>query len=175
MAWVDAKIVSRQNPPKPQEIQQAEDYVQRRAKPRFFADENFPAVATAVLRSMGAKVRTAQEARRCRHPDENHAAYALKHGLALVSCDRDFLNERRFPLIHCPAIFVFDFGNGTVEEIRGAYRCLMNIFYVPQFYDKWVKVDAHRDGWTEYCRFLNGTTSRSRFRLTRHGIQEWVA
>ena len=67
---------------------------------------------------MGGRVVTVQELNQMAHPDENHAAYALKHGYILVSCDRDYLDERRFPMIHCPALAIFDFGSGTREEIR---------------------------------------------------------
>ena len=37
-----------------------------------------------------------------------------------------------------------------------------------------VKIDAKRDCWSEYWRFLNGTTSRSRYRVHRGRLQEWV-
>lgn len=161
-------------PVSPREAREVLLYSSRRAKPRFLADENFPAKAVAVLRSMGARVVTVQEARTTGHSDENHAAYALRNGLVLLTCDRDFLNNRRFPLVHCPAIFVFDFGPGTAREVRAAFRCLAPVFRAPQFYDKWCKVDAHPDSWTEFTRFLNGTTSRTRFRVWRGSVQEWV-
>ena len=58
-------------------------------------------------------VLTAQEARLNGHPDENHAGFALKNGCVLLTYDRDYLDEQRFPLIHCLAIAVFDFGSGS--------------------------------------------------------------
>ena len=48
-----------------------------------------------ILREMGAKVVTVQEVGTRRHPDENHAAYALREGLILLTGDRDFLDKRR--------------------------------------------------------------------------------
>jgi predicted nuclease of predicted toxin-antitoxin system len=174
MGWVSAEVLCEKDPPKPKEAQEVLRYLARNAKPRFLADENFPAEAIKILREMDARVMTVQEARRRRHPDENHAAHALKKGLVLLSCDRDFLNNRLFPLIHCPAIFVFDFGDGTVEEMRQAFRCLAQVFLAPQFFDKWCKVDAHRDSWTQSQRFQNGTTARTRCRLWRGRIEEWV-
>jgi len=71
---------------------------------RFYADENFPYLATRMLRRFGAQVVTVQEADLRRHPDENHAAYALRYGYILLTCDRDYLDNRKFTLIHCPAI-----------------------------------------------------------------------
>ncbi len=141
---------------------------------RFYADENFPPVARQLLRKMGANVATAQDKGLKRHPDENQAAYALKNGYVLVTCDRDFLDDRKFPLVHSPALVVFDFGSGSVSEIRQAFNCLGTIQRIPQFYDKWIKIDAKRDSWTEHCKFLNGSTSRSRYRIHRGIMQEWV-
>jgi hypothetical protein len=65
-----------------------------------------------------------------------------------------------FPAIRCPAIVVFDFGSGLIEDIKLAFRCLRLILRIPQFYDKWAKIDAKAEGWTESMRYLNGATSR---------------
>lgn len=156
------------------EIRQVDEFIKRHAKVRFYADENFPSAATTILRNMGARVVTAQECNLRRHPDENHAAYALRKGYILITCDRDYLDERRFPLIHCPAIVVFDFGTGKSDEMRASFRCLRGMFMVPQFYDKWIKIDASRETWTEIARFLNGTTSRTRYRYNNGQLEEWV-
>jgi len=174
MGWVSLVESVRVNPPTDKEIQQVVDYRRRKAKARFYADENFPALAVATLREMKARVVTVQDVRLRRHPDENHAAYALKHGFVLLTCDRDYLNERRFPLIHCPAIAVFDFGSGSQEEIRRSFTCLRRVLSTPQFFDKWTKTDAGSDSWTEYSRTLDGSTSRSRYRVYKGDLQEWV-
>jgi predicted nuclease of predicted toxin-antitoxin system len=174
MAWVDSAVLAADNPASPKEVQEILRYVARKAKPRFYADENFPAQAVALLRRMGGRVETVQEARRSGHPDENHAAYALRNGLVLLTCDRDFLDNKRFPLMHCPAIYVFAFGQGTIQELRAAFRCLASVFDVPQLFDKWCKIDAGTESWTELVRFRNGSILRTRFRFGRRGIEEWV-
>jgi predicted nuclease of predicted toxin-antitoxin system len=174
MAWVDAQTLAEQTPPSQTEANEVQGYVARRAKPRFYADENFPQPAVLVLRKLGAKVLTAKEANQRHHPDENHTAYALRNGLILVTCDRDFLDNRRFPLMHCPAMYVFDFGSGTCREIKQAFRCLGPVFMVPQFFDKWYKVDAGRDSWTEWTRYQDGSKSRTRYRFWRSCLEQWV-
>lgn len=174
MSWMNVKDLVRANPPTRKEIAQGMEYRRRNAKVSFYTDENFPTKATQVLRTLRARVTTAQDEGLRRHPDENHTAYALKHGLGLLTCDRDYLDEARFPLIHCPAIVVFSFGSGSVREIRQCFACLKTMLGIPQFYDKWVKIDAKPDCWTEYSRFLNGTTSRSRYRVHRGQLQEWA-
>jgi hypothetical protein len=68
MPWVDASDVDAENPATEAEIAQVIDYSRRRAKPRFYAGENFPRAAVDILRSKGAKVVTAQEVRHRGHP-----------------------------------------------------------------------------------------------------------
>jgi predicted nuclease of predicted toxin-antitoxin system len=174
MAWIDLEVLVRKNPPTQKEVQQVLDFMALRAKARFYADENFPRQAVELLREAGARVRTAQEVGLGGHPDEKHIAYALKKVLVLLTCDRDFLDERRYPIIHCPAIFVFDFGSGSASEMKQAFRCLDGVFRAPQFYDKWWKVDAKRDSWIELVRHQDGSTSRNRRRLWGGTIQEWM-
>jgi predicted nuclease of predicted toxin-antitoxin system len=174
MAWVIIDKLVAKNPPTLREARQVLTYASRGAKARFYADENFPAKAVQVLRAMGAKVRTAQEVGLTRHPDENHIAYARRKGMILVTCDRDFLDEKRFPLIHCPATFVFDFGSASVPEIRQAFRCLASALRMPQFFDKWWKIDAKRDCWTELVRHQDGSMSRHRMRVFKGSVFEWV-
>jgi predicted nuclease of predicted toxin-antitoxin system len=174
MAWVNIEEWVKRNPPAQKEIRQVLDYRARRAMARFYADENFPAAAVQLLRKMGARVQTNQEAGLSGHDDGDQVAYALRNGLILLTCDRDYLDERRHPLIRCPAIFVFDFGSGSIEEMKQAFRCLESALQMPQFFDKWWKVDAKRDCWTETVRYLDGTTSRTRWRLWRGKLQEWV-
>jgi len=62
--------------PTEREKRQVEEFARRKAKSRFYADENFPQLATAILRRLKADVLTAQTNRRRGHPDENHAAEA---------------------------------------------------------------------------------------------------
>jgi hypothetical protein len=51
---------------------------------------------------------------------------------------------------------------------------LTKAFEAPQFYDKWMKIEASRSSWTEDARFLNGSTHRTRYRLFRGCVQEWI-
>ena len=124
MPWIDIEKTIADDETTEREIRQVIDFARRKAKPRFYADENFPELATAILRAFKADVFTVQEARLRGHPDENHTAEALRLGRVLITCDRDYLDERRFPLIHCPALVVCDFGRGTTGEIRDTFKCL---------------------------------------------------
>ena len=91
---------------------------------RFYTDERFPARAIELLRSVGARVQTADEANLSGASAEDHAAYARMRGMALLSLDRHFLDDRRFPPQRGPAIFVFHFGEGSLADMRRAFRCV---------------------------------------------------
>jgi predicted nuclease of predicted toxin-antitoxin system len=99
MPWIDLNVAA--DEPTEREKRHVYDYALRRAKPRFYADENFPSVAIKILSELGADLLTVRDVRRHGHPDENHAAEALRLGRILITCDRDYLNDRRFDCISC--------------------------------------------------------------------------
>jgi predicted nuclease of predicted toxin-antitoxin system len=171
--WIDCPSVPTDGEPSDREARELQDQIRRKKKLRLYADHNFPKGVVETLRGMGADVVTAEESGTARHPDENHVAAAKRLGRVLLTCDRDFLNERLHPLIHCPAIVVFDFGSGSTGDIARTLRCLNYIWMVPVFYDKWVKLDANREGWTEYVRFQDGSTNKQRCRFHRGRLQVW--
>lgn len=140
----------------------------------FYVDEHFPLCAVELLRSVGAAVQTAAEANLLGQPAQVHAAHALQHGVALFTCDRRFLDDGQFPLPHSPAIFVFQFGEGTPSDIRRAFRCLAPVLAETPLPTARCKVDAGRDSWTEH--FHRGDQVHTRTRRLWHGrVQQWVS
>src|SRR5262249_62277986 len=99
--WVDFEAEA----PKPKEAQQVFTYLKRKAKARFYADENFPEQAIALLRELGAKVQTSRQAGLSRRSDEDQLAYALSNGSGVATWACDFLDASRHPLTKRPAIF----------------------------------------------------------------------
>jgi len=157
------------------EDKELKNYVrQKKKKPRFYADEDFPPQAVEFIREVGLNVLTAEEAGKRGHPDENQLAEAKRQGRILLSCDRDFLNERRFPIIKSSTLVVFDFGARTEDEIVQALQCLAIIEEWPDFFERGVKIDAKTSEWTETHRFQEGITRRYRNRLHQGQLQEWV-
>jgi hypothetical protein len=71
MGWVDVHKVLEADPPADDEVEQVLEFTSRHAKPWFYADENFPAPALALLRNKGARVVTAQDAGLSGHADED--------------------------------------------------------------------------------------------------------
>ena len=146
---------------------------QKQKRPRFYADEDFPTRAVEIVREVGLNIVTAREAGKRGHPDENQLAEARRQGRILLSCDRDFLNDRRFPLIQSSTLVVFDFGTRTEDEIVQALQCLAVIEIFPEFFERSVKIDAKTSEWTATHRFRDGT-HRYRHRWHHDELQEWV-
>lgn len=71
---------------------------ERPGKVRLLADANFPVGIVKVLRKRGIEVRTAQELKINKLADEQILQEARKRGLYLITLDRDFWSDTRFPL-----------------------------------------------------------------------------
>lgn len=173
MAWFNTTDLEYEEPSK-REIEEIQRNLRARKKARFYADENFPATTVELLRRSNLDVVTVLERGKAGHPDENHLAEARKLGRIFLTCDRDFLDDRRFPLLQSPALVVFNFGSGTATEVQEALFCLNGILPAPQFYDTSVKIHASREEWTEIRRFPNGEVTRTRYRVRNYQLQEWV-
>ncbi len=68
MPWIDIQNLVREDEPTEREKQQVIDFARRKAKPRFYADENFPELAIAILRRFKADVLTVRETGRRGYP-----------------------------------------------------------------------------------------------------------
>lgn len=171
--WKDFSVPRADELPSEREIAQVREWARRRPKIRFLADENVPSRAIDVLERHGARVTTALDARLIGYPDQAYTAFARRKGLILLTCDRDFLNNEKFPLLRCPGIVICDFKRGDEMSIKRTFRCLRTAFAFPQAYDIWMKMDATPDGWSETMRYLDGTTSRARKRYHGGKLQVW--
>ena len=172
--WRDVISLAEQHPATIKGTAEVYASLAKGTKARFYADENFPPAAVRLVEQKGGRVHTAVQARMLGRDDEAHAAHARDHKLILLTCDRDFLNQTKFPLNQSPAIYVFNFGNGSAEEMKLALRCLHLPLAAPEFLDKWIQVDASVHEWTERARFMDGSTARTRYRFHRGRMEEWV-
>lgn len=157
------------------ESAQPGDHAAGAQSPRFYADERFPTLAIQLLRSAGAQVCTAAEADLLDQPAEAHASYALAHGLALLTCDPQLMDEQRFPLQRCPMVFVLDFGSGSLRDVRRTLRCLAPVLGGPGASGTRCKVEGESDAWVEHYRRADGSHARICRRLWRGRMQAWIA
>ena len=75
-------------------------------KPRFLVDENLGHELAAALKLVGYNTKSAEDAVLTGYPDESYWAIARREDRVLISKDRDFLDNRRFPLRLSPGVLI---------------------------------------------------------------------
>jgi predicted nuclease of predicted toxin-antitoxin system len=88
-------------------------------KLRLFADANFPRGLVERLRNRGIEVQTAQELGIHRLPDEQILQEAAKRGLYLITLDRDFWSDERFPLRSSGRLIFVDAHDEHIADANG--------------------------------------------------------
>jgi len=86
---------------------------------RLLADANFPSGLVQVLRKRGIDVRTAHELKIHRLPDEQILQEAAKRGLFLITLDRDFWSDDRFPLQSSGRLIFVDARDEQIANTNG--------------------------------------------------------
>ena len=88
-------------------------------KLRLLADANLPRGLTERLRKRGIEVKTAQEIGIHRLPDEQIIQEAAKRGFYLITLDRDFWSDVRFPLRSTGRLIFVDARDEHIAETSG--------------------------------------------------------
>ena len=151
----------------------------KQKKMRFYVDADVPPQVVKVLREMEYDVLTAKEAGIETHEDEDQSALALKQDRILITHDRDYLDDQRFPLHECPTLVVCSFGTGTTDEIFATFNCLQILEWGGQMPGglvptMGVKIDANPSQWIEKTRYQEGSWDRYRYRIHQDEWQVWV-
>lgn len=88
-------------------------------KLKLLADANFPSGLVEVLKKRGIEVRTAQELKMHRFSDEQILQEAAKPGLFLITLDRDFRSDERFPLQSSGRLVFVDARDERIANTNG--------------------------------------------------------
>lgn len=158
-----------------EELRSFDRYFRKEAK--FYADEDVEPILIELLRDLGFKVQTAGDAGLVGRDDADHVAYAFRSDRILLTRDRDYLNDRKYPPHRCPGIVVLDIEPMSREGLVNVLWVLKRA--VRPYREVWrqSKILISRDGYvTVWQKELEtGRRSKFRFRLGPHGqVQEWV-
>ena len=94
---------------------------------RFLIDEDLPEALAGALNRRGWNVRTVEDLGLKGRSDEEILAAALREDRMLLTQDRDFLDERRFPRHRNPGLVVLPGGSGNIESLVEALGVLLPI------------------------------------------------
>jgi predicted nuclease of predicted toxin-antitoxin system len=126
---------------------------------QFLLDENVHPDAFDVLRKHGLNVTSISERRLSGRSDESIWEFARKHDRIIFTSDRDFLNERRFPLVQSPGVVVVPASSeGTEAMVKALFWA---IYLVAHHREMWyqTKVEVGADG--VFCVLIRrGDTSK---------------
>ena len=145
-------------------------------KARFIIDESLGIEAAHVIRGVGWNAIFVGEVGLSGHSDEDVFAYAWRGDRILLTHDKDFLDDRRFPPNRNPGLIVLPGACGSTEVLEielfrilrtiGRYRRAYHAYKIHIRDDgTWAIRDAHSPSGSRNARLL---------KFGRHGkIWEW--
>lgn len=144
-----------------------------RKKAHFLVDHNVDEETATYLRGEGWNVVTATEAGVSTHADEDIFAFALREDRILLTHDKDFLDDRRFPPHRNPGVVILPGASGNTRDL--VCGLLQTAWLVAPYRERWrhSKLIFNAD-WSLQIRQRDksGTMVTRRYRFTRHGPAE---
>ena len=161
--------------PTPEEL--ADSRKRFRKKPRFLVDEALGIEVARFLRDESFNVKYVGEVGLEHRDDTEVFAFARRDDRLLLTHDKDFLNDRRFPPQGSPGVVVLAGGDGDQQAMATSLVMLLTIVApLPEFY-RGTKVTITEAGEVRIRR-RNDATGRAeekRYRVQRNGpVLIWV-
>lgn len=167
MAWKRLSAVSRT---------QEADFNKFRKKARFLVDESLGEGVMRLLRELGWNTEFGPDVGLAGHSDEDVLAYAWREKRVLLTHDRDFLDDRRFPPHRNPGVVVFPGGSGSARGLVEGLSLVLSIIAPYRKAFRRFKIEITEDGiWniTNMAR-INDVVRRWRIRLGKGScVDEW--
>ena len=147
-----------------------------RRRSRFLLDHNVDVELRNALSRLGWNVRTAKEQGLALRDDTDVFAAAFRDDRVLITHDRDFLNERRFPPHRNPGVLVIPGGDGaTLDCVRAMAAALPLVGeYREVFRGACVTVTSDGVISIRNCEHDSGARKTRRYRYGGKLPQEWV-
>jgi len=95
---------------------------------QFYADQNLDESIVLVLRKLGLDVGTARDIGAETQPDEFHYKRAFTTKRVLLTQDKDYLDNARFPLSQTRGVIIFNVDTASTRELGRAIEVINTIF-----------------------------------------------
>ncbi len=155
---------------------QSRDFGRFKKKARFLVDESLGEAVARVLRENKWNAEFAPDVGLGGHSDEDVFAYAWREDRVLLTHDRDFLDDRRFPPHRNPGIVVLPGASGTGEGLGAALRSIVSIIGPNRKAFRRFKIEITQEGmWNiKHMTRASDEVRNWRLRFGRDGeIYEW--
>lgn len=166
----------REIPDEPKET--VKSFVDRfRKKARFLVDESLGREVATVLNDRKWNVKFVDEAGLCGRSDEDVMAFAWRDDRILLTHDRDFLDDRRFPPYRNPGVVILPGADGKEADLISALAGLLAIVGPFREGYRHSKVVISSDRIWTFIKRNNetGAMEKTRLRIRKNGPTEiWV-
>lgn len=161
------------NPPK-KRLRYILESIKGRAK--FLVDESLGEGVARVMGELGRNVKFVPNVGLGGHSDEDVFAFAWRERRVLLTHDRDFLDDRRFPFNRNPGVIVLPGGHGTDHALVVALREVMSLMGDFKNLFPNAKIEISNDNIWRVRQFVKeeGLIRESRYRFDDHGdVWQW--
>jgi predicted nuclease of predicted toxin-antitoxin system len=148
-----------------------------KGKARFLVDESLGVEASHVIRASGWNVLYVDEAGLGGKSDEDVYAFAWREDRIILTHDKDFLNDRRFPFHRNPGVIVVPGATGETPGLVDAIFRVLRIIGPYREANRKMKLQIAEDGIWSLKGFAKGQIiiQKRRVRFGQHGeVWEWV-
>lgn len=146
-------------------------------KARFLVDETLAGLGTEVLTGIGYNTVEVAQVGLTGHSDEDIFAFAWREKRLIITQDRDFLDDRRFPFNRNPGVLILPGGPVDGGGFIAALRTAVNLVgrYHRLFEGQKIVFGEGREIAIRDRDPPSGAIKTRRYRLGRHGAEyEWI-
>ncbi len=161
-------------PPPQKEIDEFVTLFKKKA--RFLVDESLGPEVANMIKNQGWNVKYVDEIGLKGHDDHDVFSFAWRDDRILLTHDRDFLDDRAFPLYRNPGVIVLPGGAGDEQALTNAMMFVFTMVAPFREVHRKVKVAVDSDGnWTTIGRNPEtGAIDRRKMRIRKNGpLEEW--
>jgi predicted nuclease of predicted toxin-antitoxin system len=139
-------------------------------KLKLYADANVPKQLTDEIRKAGIPIQTAYEDRVNTKADQGILAWVRKSDRVLLTLDKDFWNDRKFPLQKLPGIIFIDFPPDRVDDAIAAFWVVYET--LASLLGNWeqMKIKAAKNGYFMKGVSWEGKVIRYEVKVTKEHI-----
>lgn len=129
-------------------------------KLKLCADANIPRPIIEEIRQAGIPIRTATEDKAATHSDESILAWVRRCKRVLLTLDRDFWDDKKFPLQSVPGIIFIDVAPNDFAAILRSFGLIFGTFANSYPLDWWEQMKARvlPEGYVLKMRNWDGRT-----------------
>ncbi len=144
-------------------------------KTRFLVDENLGGEVALYLREKGFDAVSVEDAGLKGRTDEDVLASAWREERMLLTLDRDYLDDRRFPEHRNPGVVILSGGGGNDHELGMSHGIALAVFGTAPTLLRQAKVTISGDGHmtVRQRHFDSGIVAETRFRLKGGHYEQW--